>query len=135
MWIVQTLDRAMGKKRQREMIKPVRDGQPLDFFVWAEIAERFFDALYLLDVIAAGARRDFKLEFGAVLKRSSAPPARSSSTPASTQDVVRIAVDEIGRRTARMVPVADGIDLVDIVSHECPPSLASWPDLFRPTTP
>ena len=37
------------------------------------------------------------------------------------QHVVRIAADEILRRLARMVPVADRVDLVDVVAHGCSP--------------
>src|SRR5262249_11890689 len=33
------------------------------------------------------------------------------------QHVVRIAADEILRRTARMLAVADGVDLVDVIAH------------------
>ena len=50
------------------------------------------------------------------------------------QNVVRIAVNEISRRTARMVAVANGVNFMNIVGHRIPSFRASWPGRGHPAT-
>jgi len=88
------LDRVSGDAERREPI-----ARRLDHFALAFFAHRF---------VEAGIDDD----------RTRRPDDRPHEEIERLQDIVRVAVDEIRGRAARMMTVADGVDLVNVVGHE-----------------
>ena len=80
-------------------------------------AERGQSVAHRLDHFALALLAHRLVEAGIDDDRAGRPDDRPDEEIERLQHVVRIAVDEIRRRTARMMAVTDRVDFVDVVAH------------------
>jgi hypothetical protein len=81
-------------------------------------AERRKSVPHRLDHLALPLFAHGFVEAGVDHDRPGGPDDRPDEEIERLQDVVRVAVDEIRGRTARMMTVANGVNFVNVVGHE-----------------
>ena len=81
-------------------------------------AERFEPVAHRLDHFALAFFAHGFVEAGVHHDDPGRPDDRPDKEIERLQDIVRVAVDEISERTARVMTVANGVNFVNVVGHE-----------------